>query len=194
MSETTMTSRTSAWAIPVLAILPLHLVGCDEFFSDSDAGDDDAGDSGVDAGRDSGGSDSDDNRDSDDDRDSDDQDAGGGDDDTSVTPDTSEEDVDPIIPGDLRARLQPLLDRYCDEALDCGAFATVQECEDYALAGLYEYIPEGIEPSEGCINAVYSYFDCYTDRLECDESAIPPEIYSDANCELQGTNVGLRCR
>lgn len=188
MPETTTTGRSSAWAIPVLAVLPLHLVGCDEIFGTPDAGDDDAGDGGTDASGDSGGADADD------DRDSDDRDAGGDDDSTSVSPDVGEDDVDPILPSSLRARLQPLLDRYCDEALECGAFSSVEECEAYALAGLYEYIPDGIEPSEGCIDAVYSYFDCYTDRLVCDESAIPPEVYSDANCELQGTNAGLRCR
>jgi hypothetical protein len=188
MSETTMTGRSPVWAIPVLAVLPLHLVGCDEFFGTSDSGDDDAGDGGADASGDSGGADSDD------DRDSDDRDAGSDDDSTSVSPDGGDDDADPILPSNLRARLQPLLDRYCDEALDCGAFATVEECEAYALDGLYEYIPEGVEPTEGCIDAVYSYFDCYTDRLVCDESAIPPEVYSDANCDLQGTNAGLRCR
>jgi len=193
MSETSMAGRSPAWAIPVLAVLPLHLVGCDEFFGTSDAGDDDAGDSGSDASSDAGGADSDDDRDSTG-RDSDDRDAGGDDDSTPVTPDVGEDDADPILPGTLRERLQPLLDRYCDDALDCGAFATVEECEAYALAGLYEYIPDGIEPTEGCIDAVYSYFDCYTDRLECDESAIPPEVYSDANCDLQATNAGLRCR
>ena len=187
MSETTMTGRSPVWAIPVLAVLPLHLVGCDEFFGTSDAGDD-AGDGGTDASGDSGVADAGD------DRDTDDRDAGSDDDSTSVSPDGGDDDADPILPSNLRARLQPLLDRYCDEALDCGAFATVEECEAYALAGLYEYIPEGVEPTEGCIDAVYSYFDCYTDRLVCDESAIPPEVYSDANCELQGTNAGLRCR
>ena len=46
MSETTMTGRSPVWATPVLAVLPLHLVGGDQFFGTSDPGDD-AGDGGT---------------------------------------------------------------------------------------------------------------------------------------------------
>jgi hypothetical protein len=182
-----------ALSIPLLALLPLHLVGCDEFLGSTD----DAGDVDDDSTSDAGSNtDSDDNGGDDDGSDDDsgfDDDGGSSNDSGSLIDAGGNDSGDPVLPGSLRDQLQPLLDRYCADAIDCGAFADTDECEDYALSSLYEEIPAGFEPTQSCIDAVINYFDCYIAELECDENAQPPEVYSDASCGSEQTSVGLRC-
>ncbi len=182
--------KTPRPLIPMLALLPLSLVGCDEIFTSSDAGD--AGDGGSDA---SGGSDI----------------GGGGtgtdvddaSDSSGATPDTddntdssTDDDSGAALSSGQERLLELLADElaiYCAKSVECGKYDTEEECvEEY---GEY-FVTEALEgadldaASDGCFRAVESYLSCYVEELECVEEY----ALSEASCGFARTQIGVACR
>lgn len=191
----------STSTIPLLALLPLWMVGCDEIFApapDAEAGSDAGGSTPTPDTSGGGGSPSQDAGGSDPLPVPDGggggmtPDAGGG----GMTPDTGGGGTRPVWP----PRFQPVADRlqaplatYCDKAVECGAFETPEACEDDYLGFLMEQLDVD-RIGSGCVSALGSFFECYVRRLTCStNSRGEPYAESLAGCDLPGARVYSAC-
>jgi hypothetical protein len=191
----TALSRTNLFRIPVLAVLPLALVGCpdDESVDDDTAGTDTGPgtDTGSNPGLDTGGTTDDDASGGDDDASGGDDDASGGDDDGgTVEPDSGE----PVTPGDLAGFLEDTAASnavYCGKAVECGIYDDAAACVAAREAEAESYFSEF---SQECLDALADFANCYNaGTLSCeDDPEYGPYVGSDADCEEQyATSSGI---
>lgn len=194
-------SRTNLFRIPVLAVLPLALVGCpDDETTDDDSNGTDTGngsDTGTNPGRDTGGSTDDDAgggddaSGGDDDASGGDDDASGGDDDAVTEPDSGE----PVTPGDLAGFLEDTAESnavYCAQAVECGLYDDAAACVAARQAEAETYFGEF---TQECLDAIAAFSNCYNaGTLSCeDDPEYGPYVGSDADCEEEYATSYATC-
>jgi hypothetical protein len=183
--------NTQHTLIPLIAFVPMSLVGCDEIFTTSDAGDvgADASTSDVSGTGGDGGSMASDT-------------SGGSRDGSSTAPDgsapdsTTEDDTGAVLSSGQERLLEMLADElaiYCAKSVECGKYDDQEQCEEEYGEYFVTEALEGAdldEASDGCFRAVESYLSCYVEDLECVEEY----ALSDANCGFARTQIGVACR